>query len=92
MKIQFAHLREHAQAGGWVNFAVFDARASSGITEDNARLLADLTEKARANALRVDQSALAFNANGRTKFFGSPPLVAYLSKRGVPRWTHHIDV
>ena len=39
MKINLAHIRERAQSGGWVNFAVFDARASSGARDDNARLL-----------------------------------------------------
>jgi hypothetical protein len=29
---------------------------------------------------------------GRTKFFGTPDLVRYLSSRGVPTWTHTLDV
>lgn len=72
MRINLAHLRERAASGGWVNFAVFDARSSSGSRDDNARLLAQLTAQARASNLRVEQSALAFNSGGRLQFFGSP--------------------
>ena len=92
MRISVAHLRERAQAGGWVNFAVFDARSPSGSEADNARLLAQLTAKARANSLRVDQSALAYSSGRQIRFFGTPSLVDYLSRAGVPRWTHTLDV
>lgn len=91
MRINFAHLRERAQSGGWVNFCVFDARSSSGSSSDNSQLLAQLTARARAT-LRVDQSALAFTASGRLQFFGSPPLVDFLSRNQLPGWTHHIDL
>ncbi|MGE0673264.1 MAG: hypothetical protein AB7O64_09425 [Methylibium sp.] len=91
MRINLAHLRERAASGGWVNFAVFDARSSSGSREDNARLLAQLTARARASNLRVEQSALAFTSGGRQQYFGSPPLVDFLSQNGIPRWTHTID-
>lgn len=92
MRISFAHLRQQARGGGWINFAVFDARSSSGSREDNSHLLAELTAKARASSLRVDQSALAFGAGRQIQFFGSPPLVDFLSKAGLPRWTHSMDV
>lgn len=91
MRINLAHLRERAANGGWVNFAVFDARSSSGSQSDNARLLAQLTAQARASNLRVEQSALVFSSGGRMQFFGSPPLVDYLSRNGLPGWTHTID-
>ena len=91
MKVNFAHLREHARNGGWVNFAVFEARSSSGTRHDNAKLLAQLTAKVRATH-KVDQSALAFMSGGRVQFFGSPPLVDYLSNSGLPGWTHTLDV
>jgi hypothetical protein len=42
--------------------------------------------------LNVEQAALAFRSGGRLQFFGSPSLVDYLSKRGVPAWTHQLDV
>lgn len=91
MRVNLAHLRERARSGGWINFAVFDARSSSGTNDDNARLLAQLTAKAKAANLRVDQSALAFQSGSRIQFFGSPPLVEYLSMNGLPGWTHTID-
>lgn len=92
MRVNFAHLRERAQAGGWINFAVFDARSSCGTNAGNSKLLAQLTVRARASSLRVDQAALAFMSAGRLQFFGSPPLVEYLSRNGLPGWTHHIEV
>jgi hypothetical protein len=92
MKVNFAHLRERAQNGGWINFAVFDARASSGTSADNSQLLAQLTTRARASNLHVDQAALAFTSGSQVRLFGSTPLVEYLSRNGLPGWTHHIDV
>jgi len=80
MQVKLAHLREHGRAGGWINFAVFDARSSSGTHEDNSRLLVQLTAKARMAKLRVDQAALAYPSGGRVEFYGSAPLVDYLSK------------
>ncbi|HEX6370318.1 MAG TPA: hypothetical protein VF006_15465 [Longimicrobium sp.] len=92
MSINFAHLRERSTAGGWINFAVFEARSSSGSASDNSRLLAQLTAKARASGLQVDQAALAFMQNGRVQFCGSQNLVKYLARSGLPRWTHSLDV
>lgn len=89
MKINLAHLREHSTTGGWINFAVFDAKSTTG---DNAGLLHQLTMTARANGLQVDQSALAFQSGGRIKFYGDKNLVSHLSKGWIPRWTHNIDV
>lgn len=91
MKISFAHIRERAAAGGWIDFAVFEARSSSGTNSDNLILLQQLTTKARAAGLKIDQAALAFAINGRTTFYGSKHLVDYLSKAGLPHWTHTID-
>lgn len=88
MKVKMAHLRERAQSGGWINFAVFDARSTTG---DNASLLYQLTNAARVSGLKIDQSALAFNYGGRMQFFGDKNLASYLAKAGVPRWTHTID-
>ena len=92
MQINFAHLRQPAVSGGWVNFAVFDARSSSGTTSANSELLEQLTARARANQLRIDQSALAFSGNGRIQIFGSKHLVEFLSRSGLPRWTHTLNV
>lgn len=92
MKVNFAHLRERAQNGGWINFAVFEARSSSGTQNDNSHLLAELTAKARNANLRIDQAALAFMSGGRLQFFGSSPLVDFLSRSGLPGWTHSLNV
>lgn len=91
MKINFAHLREPSTSGGWVDFAVFDARSTSGSDTANAKVLADLTIRTRHAGHKVDQSALAFTQNGRVMFHGTPNLVDYLSKSGLPRWTHTLD-
>ncbi len=87
MKINMAHIRERATSGGWINFAVFEAKSTN-----NDELLLQLTQKARRNNLKVDQSALAFQSNGRIKFYGNKNLVSYLSKGWNPRWTHTLDI
>lgn len=92
MRVNLAHLKERARSGGWISFAVFDARSNTGGNMENSKLLEQLTARARAASLRVDQAALAFMSGGRLQFFGSPPLVEFLSKNGLPGWTHSIDV
>lgn len=92
MKINFAHVRARAAAGGWIDYAVFDARSSSGTDSANADLLLRLTAAARGSGLKIDQSALAFVESGRLKFYGARTLVAHLSRGGLPRWTHSLDV
>ena len=89
MKINMAHLRERSTGGGWINFAVFDARSTTG---DNDGLLYQLTQAARASGLRVDQSALAYKSGGRIQFYGDRNLVNFLSKNWIPQWTHTIYV
>lgn len=91
MKINLAHLRERSANGGWINFAVFEARANSCTNSANSNTLEQLTRKARGTGLRIDQSALAYEQHGQIKFFGSKNLVDYLSNSGVPQWTHQID-
>lgn len=91
MRINYAHLRERSTSGGWIDFAVFEARSTSGTESANAEILTRLTNKARAAGQKIDQSALAFQEHGRIKFFGDIKLVEYLSKTGVPRWTHTIN-
>ena len=89
MKVNLAHLRERSTSGGWINFAVFDAKSSSG---DNDGLLIQLTQAARANGLQVDQSALAFKSGNQIRFFGDRNLVKYLSNGWHPQWTHTLDI
>lgn len=88
MKINMAHLRDKATNGGWIDFAIFDARSNSGTNQDNAELLEQLTFKARNSGLKIDKSALAYMQNRRVVFYGTPDLVEYLSKIGLPKWTH----
>lgn len=92
MRINFAHLRERATNGGYIDFAVFDARSNSGTDSANAELLYQLTNAAKVAGYKVDQSALAFSENGRNKFYGTKNLVDYLANNNVLRWTHYIDV
>lgn len=87
MKISLAHIRARATSGGWIDFAVFDAQSTTG---DNDGILARLTYAARAQGLKVDQSALAYRSGGRIKFYGSQNLVNHLAKSGLPQWTHEI--
>jgi len=91
MRINFAHLRERSTTGGWINFAVFDARSNSGSDSDNAAILAQLTLRAKAAGFKIDQSALAFDEHGQLKFYGSKNLVNYLANNWLPQWTHYIE-
>lgn len=91
MNINMAHLRERSTSGSWINFAVFDAKSNSGGKLENAQLLSSLRMKAQATGLKIDQSALAYRENGRINFYGSKNLVDYLSRCGLPRWTHKIE-
>jgi hypothetical protein len=92
MKISLAHIREQSTSGGWIDFAVFDAKSTSGGDSAKATLLSQLTAKARGSGLKIDQSALAYSENGRIQFYGTKNLVDYLSRSGLPQWTHEIDV
>ena len=89
MKINMIHLRERSTSGNWINFAVFDAKSTSG---DNDQLLYQLTQAARADGLPVDQSALAFQAEGKVRFYGDRYLVSYLTHGWIPDWNRTIDL
>jgi len=91
MRISFAHIRERSTSGGWIHFAVFDARSSTGTDDDNADCLLNLTLRARAADFKIDKAALSYREGGHIRFYGAPDLVDYLSKRGVPRWTHYLE-
>lgn len=92
MKIKLAHLRERSASGGWIDFAVFEAQPTASGDAANASLLSQLTARARSSGLKIDQSALAYFANGRIQYSGTKNLVDYLSRNGLPQWTHEIDV
>lgn len=51
MQIKFAHLRERSTSGGWIDFAIFNAKSTSG---NNAELLAELTMQVRDVGYKVD--------------------------------------
>jgi hypothetical protein len=87
MTINFAHLRTQS-----IDFAVFDADAASRTDRDRAKLLAQLTNKARASGLRVQKSALAFQEGGQLKFYGAPDLVQYLVSNPYVQWTHTMSI
>lgn len=89
MQINMAHLKERSTTGGYINFAIFEAKSTSN---NNSGLLHQLTQKARANNFQVDQSALAYQEHGRVKFFGDKNLVNYLSNNFYNQWTHTLDI
>jgi hypothetical protein len=92
MRIKFAHLRERTTTGQLVDFAIFNAKAVTGTDSARGTLLFQLTVAARTNNLKVDAAALAYEEHGRLKSWGAPFAVDYLAKRGVPTWTHYLDV
>lgn len=92
MRINFAHLRERATSGGDINFAVFEAKATSNTDQARAQALAQLTLRARASGLRIDQSALAYTEGGRLRFYGDKNLVQYLANGWMPSWTHSLNI
>ncbi|MGE3843218.1 MAG: hypothetical protein AB7I50_16730 [Vicinamibacterales bacterium] len=87
MRIQMAHLQDQG-----INFVVFATDAANRTDAARRALLGQLVAKARGNRLRVDKAALAYHESGGTRFFGTPDLVKYLASRGVPQWTHTLDV
>lgn len=92
MRINFAHIRERSTSGGWIDFAVFDAKSTTGLDSDNAKLLVQLTLQAQALALKIDKAALVYEQNGQIRFYGTKDLVDYLTNSGIPQWTHYLDV
>ena len=87
MRINIAHVREQG-----INFVVAEADAISHTDPDRAAVLSRVTAAARSARLRVDKAALAFTEGGRITFFGTPDLVRFLSRAGLPRWTHQLDL
>jgi len=90
MNIQFAHLRERSTTGTFIDFAVFDAKSSLNTNSSNSQLLGMLTQRARSKGLKIDQSALVYKMGSQTKYYGDRNLVSYLSRMGVPKWTHKL--
>lgn len=92
MQIRVAHLRERAQSGGYIDFAVFEASSNTGGSDGNNVLLSQLIRASREKGLKIDQAALAFRSGSQTQFFGDRSLVSHLSRVGVPRWTHTLTL
>jgi hypothetical protein len=87
MRIELAHLQTQG-----ISFAVFAADANNRTNSGRQQLLGQLVARARRNNLRVDKAALIYQEGGLTRFFGTPDLVKYLASRGVPQFTHTLDV
>jgi hypothetical protein len=92
MRINFAHFWEPSTNGGRLELAVFEANAQNGTDYGRDEVLSDLTVRARLAGYEIDKSALAYQEHGRIRFYGDQDLVTYLANRGVPRWTHYLDV
>lgn len=92
VRINFAHLREQATSGGYIDFAVFDANASSGTDQARAEVLSSLTQRTRASGRKIDMAALIYEEHGSIRTYGDQAVVEYLSQRGVPHWTNTIDI
>jgi hypothetical protein len=92
MVIKFSHLRDRSTNGGWIDFAVFQADANSKTRTARNQLLAQLTMAARAQGLKIDQSALAFEEHGDIYYFGDPSVVKYLSNSGLPSTNYTLTV
>ncbi len=87
MRISLAHLRDQG-----IDFAIFDADASSHLNCDRAQLLQQLVFSGRREGLKIDKAALAFRQGSNVVFYGTPDLVHYLQTLYIPRWTHTIEV
>jgi hypothetical protein len=91
MRINFAHIRHPSTNAGTIDYAVFDAKANSNTTEAKQSVLFQLTQAARSAGHKIDQSAIAYSESGQIQFFGDKNLVNFLSKNGLPQWTHWIE-
>ncbi len=92
MRIDFAHVHAKSAFGGPIDFAVFESCSADHTDSGNARILAELTGKARLAGHNIGQSSLAYMDHGRVKPYGSKRLAEHLAGVGLLRWTHSIDV
>jgi curli biogenesis system outer membrane secretion channel CsgG len=87
MKVNVGHFRQETSDGGFIDFAVFDARTESGTEKDNLELLNNLIRATvQLKNLKIDRAALVFKRDGEIRFYGSKDLVDFLSKHGFPKW------
>lgn len=87
MQIRFAHFRALG-----ADLAVFDADSTSGRADDRHELLEQLAASLRGQGLNVDHAALTYSDAGRVKVYGVSEVVTYLTKAGMPRWTHRLEI
>jgi len=87
VKVNVAYFKEQG-----VTCLVFDADHQSHTQSGRAELLASLTARARASGLAGAKSVLAFAEYGRLTYFGTPDLTRFLAGRGLPGWTHTLDI
>jgi hypothetical protein len=92
MRIEFAHLQERSTTGRLVDFAIFHAKANNNTDSARNAWLSQLTFAARSIGRKVDVSALVYDEHGQIKTWGHPFVLDYLSKRGVPRPTHYVEM
>lgn len=85
--VNMAHIRIQG-----ISVAVFDARPTSGSDRDRQSVLDRLVMAARRTGMLVQKAALAYRDGRSVRFFGTPDLVRYLTRAGVPRWTHRLTV
>jgi hypothetical protein len=90
-QIELAHIRERTVNGQYIDFAVLNANAADRTDSARNRLLSELSMRARNAGLKVDAAALAYEENGRVRFYGSKNVVEYLSRGGVPHWNKTLN-
>jgi hypothetical protein len=88
---ELAHIRERTVNGQYIDFAVFNANSADHTDSGRSNVLTELTMRARGAGLNVDASALAYEENGRTRFYGSKNVVDYLANSGLPRWNRTLS-
>ncbi len=74
------------------DFIVFDADHPSRLDSERAQLLTRLRTVATTCGFKTDLAALAFRENDQNRFYGSPELVEFLAKTGLPGWTHRLTL
>ncbi|MDG2091005.1 MAG: hypothetical protein P8J61_07890 [Gammaproteobacteria bacterium] len=91
--VNLAHFRQQTATGDFIDFAIFDAKTESGNESDNLALLNNLTQSAiQMKKLKIDQAALVFKKNDELRFYGSTDLINYISRAGIPKWTHTLEL
>lgn len=92
-EINLAHYRQKTATGDYVNFAIFDAVAESDSEKDKLELLNGLVKLTiELKKLKIDQAVIAFYKDDELRLYGSNDLIKYLSRSGLPEWTHTLEL